>query len=148
MKINTKYFGEMDIDESKIIHFESGLPGFIDEKKFVILDIPGNSLMQVLQSVNTSELAFIVTNPHYFYEDYQFKLEEQIVDMLKIKQKQDIVIMSILTVQDPFKLSTINLKAPLIINWENKLGKQVILNDDTYSMKASISLPTTQGKGE
>ena len=148
MKINTKYFGEMDIDESKIIHFESGLPGFIDEKKFVILDIPGNSLMQVLQSVNTSELAFIVTNPHYFYEDYQFKLEEQIVDMLKIKQKQDIVIMSILTVQDPFKLSTINLKAPLIINWENKLGKQVILNYYTYSMKASISLPTTQVKGE
>lgn len=148
MNIKTKYLGEMTIDEAKIIQFESGLPGFLEEKKFVVLDIPGNELLQILQSVNTSELAFIVTNPHFFYENYQFKLDEQTIDMLKVQEKEEVVIMSILTVRDPFKLSTINLQAPVIINSSSKLGKQVILNDDKYSMKASISLPVTQGKGE
>lgn len=148
MKIETKYLGEMEIDESKIIHFESGLPGFLDEKSFVVLDIPGNNVLQILQSVTTPELAFIVTNPHYFYEDYEFKLEDSIVELLGIKKKEEIVVMSILTVRDPFPTSTINLKAPLIINWANKRGKQVVLNDEKYSMKASISLSASSVEGE
>lgn len=148
MKIETKYLGEMEIDESKIIHFESGLPGFLDEKSFVVLDIPGNDVLQILQSVTTPELAFIVTNPHYFYEDYEFKLEDSIVELLGIKKKEEIVVMSILTVRDPFPTSTINLKAPLIINWANKRGKQVVLNDEKYSMKASISLSASSVEGE
>ena len=148
MKIETKYLGEMEIDESKIIHFESGLPGFLDEKSFVVLDIPGNDVLQILQSVTTPELAFIVTNPHYFYEDYEFKLEDSIVELLGIKKKEEIVVMSILTVRDPFPTSTINLKAPLIINWANKRGKQIVLNDEKYSMKASISLSASSVEGE
>lgn len=148
MNINTKYLGKMDIDKSKVIQFESGLPGFLEEKEFVMLDIPDNTLLQILQSVATPELAFFVTNPHFFYQDYQFRLDEQVVDMLKIQDKKGIIILSILTIKDPFRLSTINLKAPLIINWPTKLGKQVILNDEKYDMKATITLPTTQGKGE
>mgnify|MGYP001428714738 FL=1 len=148
MKIDTKYLGEMEIDESKIIHFESGLPGFLDEKSFVILDIPGNELLHFLQSVTTPDLAFIVTNPHYFYEDYEFKLEDSVIELLDIKKKEEIVVMSILTVRDPFHTSTINLKAPLVINWSNKRGKQVVLNNEKYSMKASISLSASSVEGE
>lgn len=148
MKINTKYLGEMEIDETKIIHFESGLPGFFDEKSFVVLDIPGNDILQILQSVTTPELAFIVTNPHYFYEDYEFKLDDSVIELLDIKKKEEIVVMSILTVRDPFHTSTINLKAPLVINWSNKRGKQVILNDGKYPMKASISLSASSVEGE
>lgn len=147
MLIDTKYLGEMEIDRNKIIHFTSGLPGFPEENKFVILDIPRNDLLQILQSVQTPSLAFFVTNPHHFYQNYEFTLDEHIIEHLHIENKNEIVILAIMTIQDPFHLSTINLQAPLIINSRNKRAKQYILPPDTYEMKAKISLPHAEEKG-
>ncbi|MBO1001544.1 flagellar assembly protein FliW [Pseudogracilibacillus auburnensis] len=148
MLVKTKYFDEMEIDERKIITFGSGLPGFLEERQFIVLDIPGNNLLQILQSIHTPSLAFFVTNPHYFYDDYEFSLDEHIVESLEIIDEKDVVILSIMTMKEPFHLSTINLQAPLIINSNKKYGKQFILNDEKYSMKATISFPTTEKRGE
>lgn len=147
MHIETKYVGKIEIDEQKVIHFETGLPGFKEENKFVLIDLPGNDVLQILQSVQTRELAFIVTAPHLFYKDYEFKLDEHIIESLKIKDERDVVVLSIMTIQDPFHSSTINLQAPLIINERNKLAKQYILSSDKYPVKAKISLPTSEEKG-
>jgi|SRR5690625_1312548 len=147
MIIETKYLGKMEIDKANIIFFESGLPGFKDENKFVILDIPENEVMQILQSVNTPHLAFIVTNPHYFYKEYEFELDEPIVESLQITDKNQIVILTIMTIHDPFHTSTINLQAPLIINSKTKRAKQYILPNEAYDVKATISLPARNEKG-
>ena len=87
MELATKYLGEVNVDETKFIQFPNGLPGFPDEKEFVILDIPENALFQLLQSTQNADLAFVITNPHYFYEDYQFHLGGDILETLKIKAK-------------------------------------------------------------
>ncbi|HLR72416.1 MAG TPA: flagellar assembly protein FliW [Pseudogracilibacillus sp.] len=147
MIIKTKYLGEMEIAEDKIIHFESGLPGFAQENKFVILDIPGNDILQIMQSIQTSHLAFIVTNPHYFYQDYHFKLDDHIIESLQITDEKDVVVLSIMTIEDPFQLSTINLQAPLLINSKNKRAKQFILPHDTYHVKSKISFPVSHERG-
>src|SRR5699024_3278690 len=143
-----KYFGERDIKETTIIHFLSGVPGFQEEKEFVLLDIPGNELLQVLQSVQTADLAFIVANPHDFYNDYAFSLDDPILDALQINEEKEVVILSILTIQEPFNQSTINLKAPIIINADKKYGKQYIINEEAFSLKANISLPTNAEERE
>lgn len=148
MLVETKYLGEMEIDEEKTIQFASGLPGFHDETRFAILDIPGNELLQILQSIETPSLAFFVTSPHYFYKDYEFKLDDHIIDALQITEQKDVVILSIMTIKEPFSASTINLKAPIIINSAKKSGKQFILNDDKYTMQAKISLPTSEERGD
>src|SRR5690625_1305900 len=90
----------MEIDNQQIIQFSSGLPGFIDEFEFVILDIPGNKAFQTLQSVVTPELAFIVTNPHQYYVEYTFQLDEQILEHLGIENEEDVVVLSIVTLKD------------------------------------------------
>jgi len=137
----------MEIEQEKIIHFETGLPGFAKETKFVVLDLPGNDLLQILQSIQTTHLAFIVTNPHYFYKDYEFKLDEHVIEALEITSEQEVVILSIMTIRDPFHLSTINLQAPLIINQTNKRAKQYILSNEKYPVKAKISFPTSKERG-
>lgn len=137
--IQTKYFGEMKIDEQDIIHFAEGIPGFPNENEFIIINMKDNELMQVLQSVKHTDLAFIITNPHYFYADYEFELADSVIETLQIESEKDVVIYCILTVKSPFETSTINLKAPLIIHAHKKVGKQFIMNDDTYSLQASIS---------
>ena len=37
MLIDTRYFGEIDMDEKKIVHFEHGLFGFEEYKDYTIL---------------------------------------------------------------------------------------------------------------
>lgn len=149
MKIETKYLGDMEITDSKIIQFSSGLPGFIDETKFVLLDLPDNTAFQILQSVNTPSIAFIVTNPYHFYQNYSIDLDDGIISNLQIENDKDVVVLVIVTVKDPFNTSTINLKAPIIINSQTKRGKQYILNMDDYPSKAAIAPSiSSAGKGE
>ena len=66
MKISTKYFGEITINEEEILTFESGIPGFLDEKQFIIQMLTDDGLYSVLQSVTTPELAFVITDPFFF----------------------------------------------------------------------------------
>lgn len=138
MIIQTKYLGETEITNDKIIKFESGLPGFEVERQFVLLDIAENVIFQILQSVKTPELAFFVVNPYLLFNDYSIQLNEHAIETLKIKDEQDVAVLTVMTVTEPFSDSTVNLKAPLVINLANKCGKQYILNDDEYSMRAKI----------
>src|SRR5690625_3333356 len=142
MNISTKYLGDIQIAEENIITFLSALPGLSDEHKFVLLNIPSEATdtFQVLQSVKTTELAFIVTNPYYFYQDYEFTLEDGIIEQLKIAEKEDVIVLAIVTLQEPFEESTINLKAPLIINYKENLGKQYILHTDMYKTRTPLSV--------
>lgn len=147
MKLKTKYIGEVSVDRSKMIHFPSGLPGFQNETEFVLLNFPGelSTTFQTLQSTKSANLAFIVTNPYHFYQNYEFKLDEQIIEQLEIEQEQDVAVITIVTLKNPFEKSTMNLKAPVIINFEKRLGKQYILNTDKYETRTPLQLSVAKG---
>lgn len=145
MKLQTKYHGEVEVQETKIIHFPKGLPGFLDETDFIILDLPDNKAFQLLQSTKTSALAFVITNPYLFYQDYTLHLNDDLIELLEIKTQEDVAVYTIVTLKNPFSESTINLRAPIIINSSLLLGKQYILNDSNYSSRAPF---TPEEKGE
>ncbi|MBN6206874.1 flagellar assembly protein FliW [Ralstonia pickettii] len=145
MKLQTKYHGEVEVQETKIIHFPKGLPGFPDETDFIILDLPDNTAFQLLQSTKTSALAFVITNPYLFYQDYTLRLNDDLIELLEIKTQEDVAVYSIVTLKNPFLKSTINLRAPIIINSSLLLGKQYILNDSNYSSRAPL---TPEEKGD
>ncbi|MBS2970672.1 flagellar assembly protein FliW [Metabacillus sp. KIGAM252] len=136
--LNTKYHGEVEVDDSQILKFAAGIPGFASEKEFVILPLEEGSPFLILQSATTAELAFVVTSPFLFFKDYEFDLDQNIVEALKIEDVNQIQIMVILTVQDPFEQSTANLQGPIIVNEQTKQAKQVILNHPSYKTKHSI----------
>ncbi|WP_172298137.1 flagellar assembly protein FliW [Bacillus sp. WMMC1349] len=138
MIIKTKYHGETNINENQIIVFESGLPGFVDEKKFVILPLSEDSPFLVLQSTEMEELAFIVTSPFIFFKDYAFDLDDSTVESLNIEASEDVEVMAILTIEDPFEKTTANLLAPIIVNRKQMLAKQVILPNSPYQTKHVI----------
>lgn len=147
MQIQTKYLGDLSIHKERIIQFPDGLPGFSDEKQFIILELPGNPVFNILQSVLTKNIAFIVTSPYHFYKTYAFDLNQSIIDKLQIETESDVDVLTIVTLADPFSKSTINLKAPLIFNIKKQYGKQYILNDTDYPIKAPIK-PFQKVKGE
>jgi flagellar assembly factor FliW len=139
MKIQTKYLGEAEIEKSHTIHFAAGIPGFNEETEFVLMDIPGNASFQILQSITSAGTAFIVTNPHQIYRDYIFELDDNLLEALQITSEKEVVVLTIVTVKDPFQTSTLNLKAPIIINPVSRQGKQYIINNDNYPSKAVIT---------
>lgn len=138
MKVKTKYHGEIAIDEQQIIHFENGLPGFVEEKQFVLLPLTEDQVYLILQSLKTPDVAFVVTNPFFFYQDYEFKLEDGVIERLEIKKPRDVQVLNILTIHEPFEKTTINLQAPIVINTKNNRAKQVILNHELYTTREPL----------
>lgn len=135
MKIDTKYHGELQIDENEIITFANGIPGFLEEKEFVILPFGEETGISIMQAVENSQLAFVVTDPFFFFKDYDFTIDDQVVEQLQLESEKDVTVYVILTVQDPFEKTTANLQAPVVINHTKQLGKQVILTNTNYQTK-------------
>jgi flagellar assembly factor FliW len=134
MKLRTKYHGEIEINENDIFHFEHGIPGFLDEKQFVLLPIEDSAFV-ILQSVKTPELGFAMIDPFIYFKDYNFELDDQSVVQLQLSSEKEVAVYVILTVADPFEQTTANLQAPIVLNYEKKLGKQVILTNTPYKTK-------------
>ncbi|WP_428909637.1 flagellar assembly protein FliW [Niallia sp. Krafla_26] len=146
MKIETKYHGEVEIVNKDIWNFDKGIPGFPEEKQFVILSLPDNDIYAILQSTNTPTIGFVIVDPFLFFRDYDFEIDDATVEQLMIEKEIDVQVYSILTIQDPFEKTTANLQAPVIMNSKNNKAKQLILNDGKYQTKHLI-VPHAKVKG-
>ncbi|MCM3711668.1 flagellar assembly protein FliW [Sporosarcina luteola] len=138
MQIQTKFHGEISIQQDQLWNFPKGIPGFESEKEFALLTIEGNQMFQVLQSKTTKTVAFIVTNPYALVEDYSFDIDEPTIELLNIEKPEDVFVLAILTLKQPFETSTINLQAPLIFQLNNKTAKQMIINDNRFKTRHII----------
>jgi flagellar assembly factor FliW len=147
MNIKTKYHGEIEINEESALDFEQGIPGFADEKKFVLLPLPENDWFHILQSVSTPQLGFVVTDPFLFTKEFDFELDQGSVETLRFTNEKDVKVLTILTMKETLLESTANLQAPIVINLANNKAKQVILNDSNYQTKHLLfAQPEQAGK--
>ncbi|MCF6461001.1 flagellar assembly protein FliW [Clostridium sp. Cult3] len=147
MKLNTKYFGAIEIREQNIIHFPEGILGFEDERQFVIINNEDEqNPFHWLQSVQNPELAFVIINPFFVYPNYDIVLPKSVQEKLKIRTEKDIAIYSIVVIPKDMEKMTTNLLGPIIININEKLGKQVILDDDRYTTKHYIFQQNSQDR--
>lgn len=147
MKVQSTILGEIEVNESELLIFENGLPGFENEKNFILQAVEGNEVFQILQSTESKEVGFVTANPYLFTEDYNFELDEATVEALQIESAEDVIVVAIVTVKDPFQTSTINLKAPVVINTQNRKAKQCILEKSDYPIRHSIESKTNGKEG-
>lgn len=139
MKLKTRHFGTIEIDEKKILDFPEGLPGFENVKKFILLGkLEEESPFQWLQSVDSPELAFVVIDPRLIMPDYIVDVDDNEAEILEIKNTDNVLVYSIVVVPEDITAMTANLKAPVLINTENNKGKQMINKNDEYPLKYYI----------
>jgi flagellar assembly factor FliW len=74
MKIETKFFGEIEIDKNSILNFEHGIPGFEDLNKFILLDIKDNETLKCLQSIEETQICLLMISPWKYFKDYEIQL--------------------------------------------------------------------------
>lgn len=149
MLINTKFLGEVEIIEKEIINFDCGLPGFPEERGFVLLSIEEDVPFVLLQSINNEHIGFVIAYPFAFKEDYAFDLNEEDKQLLQIETEEDVLVYSIVTLKESFQQSTLNLLAPIVINNNKKLGRQIVLQDSTqYSLRYPVSMAFSKGSSK
>jgi len=135
MRLKTKAFGEIEISEKQRLHFKQGIFGFEDVHEFVLLDSPDNSPFYWLQAEKQPETAFVLIDPKIKFTDYKLKLDAKDREELNLNSDNDIIIFVIVTIYENPMDITINLLGPIIINKVTHEAKQVINQNDNYSVK-------------
>jgi flagellar assembly factor FliW len=139
MKLATKHFGEIEIEEKGIINFCEGLPGFELMKRFVLLGTEDTaSPFKWLQSVDNPELAFALVDPFAVKKDYDIEIDDETTKKLEIERVEEVLVYSIIVIPEDLTRISMNLKAPVIINTKTKNGAQVVLDTDKYGVRHYI----------
>lgn len=142
MLAQTRFFGEVNIDDEKILTFENGIMGFEDMKRWTIMyDIEKGTegAISWLQSLDFPGLALPIISPYAITKEYVPVVEDELLAPLGEFKDEDLLIFLILTIpkENP-KETTANFKAPVLINPVNKKGLQLIINNEDYLIKQKL----------
>ncbi len=139
MEIETTRFGKIEVDDNKIIKMTRGILGFPEDMRYVLIPHKENSPFHWFQSADTPSLAFVVTPPGKFFEDYTFEIGDAIEEELEIKRPEDVDVLVIVTFpKDAFNKVTANLLGPIVINVEKRLACQVVLDPNKYPVNRPL----------
>lgn len=135
MKVNTTRFGELTVNKEDVINFSEGLLGFENLNKFFVVDPGDSTLILWLQSIEDEKVAFPIIEPKIFKPDYVAKLLPADMNSVELETIADAKIYSILTIPSNITEMSANLKAPIVINNEKKIAKQIVLQDNKLTVK-------------
>lgn len=137
MKIATRDFGEVDINENTIITVPDGIIGFENTKRYTLLSPLGEGVFPMwLQAVDSTEPCFVVYDPWQIYPDYRFEIDDEMQSTLEASEGDALQLLAVAIVPDDYKKTTINLRCPIIVNTKNNVAGQTILED--YEFKYPV----------
>lgn len=138
MIVETRDFGAVEIEDEKVIHFTQGIPGFDEYKDYVILydhDGEKEELFAWLQCATEQSLAFPVVDPFQIMETYNPMIEDDLLEPLGEFTDENLMVLLLATVPADVKKTSVNMKAPILINTRNRQAMQVIVENDDYKIK-------------
>jgi flagellar assembly factor FliW len=136
MKIETKFFGEIEVEERQVIYFKYGIPGLEDYKKYIMLDIEGKEDLKCIQSIEEKDVCLLSIDPWKYFEGYEINLSDEEIEDLEVSDPESVVVYNVVTVRGD--RITANLVAPIIINVLKNKGKQIILTNTKYEIRQEI----------
>lgn len=137
MKIVTRDFGEIEIDDSTIISVPNGILGFEDAKRYTLISPLGEDTFPMwLQSVDGTQPCFVVYDPMQLFSDYRFEITDEEQELLRIDENTPYRCLTVAIVPDDYKKTTINLRCPIVLNTKDNIAAQIILED--YDFKYPV----------
>ena len=140
MKLTTRIFGEVEVEDSKIITFPNGIIGFPDLKKFTLMhdEEQGSSSIKWLQSIEEPGFAMPVMDPLVVCPDYSPEIDKSKIEDVGDLNDDDILVLVTVTVPHDLAKMTVNLMGPFVINVKDMKGTQAIVENDNYPVKFPI----------
>jgi len=140
MNVTTKNFGEIVIDDDKIINFPSGIIGFPELTDFALIHDeeqgPGN--IHWLQSVQEPGFAMPVMDPLTVEPSYNPQVDDEILKPIGELAPDETLVLVTVTVPHDLTKMTVNLRGPFVINAKEKKACQVIIEGEEYPVKFPI----------
>ena len=119
MLVHTKPYGEIDVDERQKLFFPFGILGFENLKNYVLIDAKQQPFYW-LQSLDVTEIAFVLINPYIFRPDYSVDVPQEELEEIQIEEEDDILVLAIVTIPENQSNMTANLQGPIVINKKSK----------------------------
>ena len=141
MKVETRVFGVIDIEEEKILHFPGGIIGFPDLTEFALIhnsQKDATCAVRWLQSMQEAEFAMPVMDPLAVSPEYNPIVEDELLKPIGTINPESILILVTLTVPKDIRKMTINLQAPFVINADERKACQIIVDTDKYPIRFPI----------
>ena len=140
MQITTKVFGEITVDDDKLIYFPKGIIGFPDLKDFALIhdEEKGSDSIHWLQSIQEPAFAMPVMDPLLVCPDYNPEADDELLNNLGEIKPDDLLVLVTVTVPSDLTQMSVNLKGPIVITAGERKAIQVIAEGDTYQVKFPI----------
>lgn len=143
MKITSARFGDIEIPDDVVLHFDKGLLGLEDSTTSLVLLEQEDSPYYWLQSADDPDVAFVVTDPWLFWPDYDVLIPDDVEKELDLKGPEEVEIMVLVSVRPVEDAEhpevTANLLGPLVVNSRTKHGCQLVLDDTEYSTRTRMA---------
>jgi flagellar assembly factor FliW len=136
MEVRTTRFGVIQIPDERVITFPKGLLGFSEHKRFCLLEPGSDSAFFWLQSLEEPSLAFVVTDPSMFFEEYAVPIKPEQMTDLGLAKLEDAQVFVIVNKVD--QALTANLQGPLVVNTTTRRGEQVVLAERRWTTRHQI----------
>jgi flagellar assembly factor FliW len=128
----------LSVHSENIFHFPAGLPAFENVKEYIFLLKPDTLPFIFMKALEPADLSFVCVDPFLIYPGYSPRLSEADISFLHIDKPEDLLMLSIVTVARNRNNTTANLQAPIVVNFQAALGKQVICDNQHYPIRYHI----------
>jgi flagellar assembly factor FliW len=145
MKFSSTRFGTLEVSDGSILTFPSGILGFPDWTRYVILDHDTDAPFKWLHCVEEPGLAFVILDPALFDANYRVEISAEVLAEVKGVAAGALTLAVILTIpsEDPGRI-TANLRGPLLMNPSTKLCKQMVLSDEYPTRYPIFAMPSVR----
>lgn len=143
MQIQTSRFGTVSIEVDDILLFPRGLIAFEDCRHWVLLADDQNPALGWLQSVSRGDVAMATISPRRFWPEYRLRMERNQLLPLELSTWDQAYVLALLSRGE--RSLTVNLKAPLVINLDRRLGRQIVASDD-QPLALELSSPASTAR--
>ena len=141
MKVETRIFGTVDIDEEKIITFPGGIVGFPGLTKFALVhdeEKGAQNTIRWMQSMEEPNFAMPVIDPLLVDPTYNPIVEDELLRPIGKLNPESILVLVTITVPKDIKNMSVNLQAPFVINADERKACQIIVDTETYPVRFPV----------
>ncbi len=125
---------------AKVLTFPDGILGFPGSTRFSLVNEGEDALFQLLQSLDDESVALIVAVPWLFFPDYSPEISELERKQLKLQSPDDAIVFCPVTLTGDPDVVYLNLLGPFVVHRDSLEGRQVVLADSEWPVRAPISL--------
>lgn len=135
------------LEDDIVISFPWGMPGLEDYREFVLNLLEEDSPFYYLHCTSQPEIRILLVNPFVISNDYEFDLDEEAQIQLEITDQKQVAVLCTVNTSRGIDAATVNLLAPVVINVQQLMAKQVVLRSRRYSLRTPLALGRSGEKG-